>query len=133
MVAPGNQRACEILGLDPLYVANEGKLQAIVPPSEASAVLAAIPPTRAEATIIGEVTAEHPSFVLMKTRIGGTRVVDLLSDEQLHLLKFFWSAKLAGPIVWQIPKKERRNDGNYNNHRINPESKRFQCLVRLTN
>ena len=65
-MVPGSQRACEILGLDPLYVANEGKLQAIVPPSEASAVLAAIPSTRAEATIIGEVTAEHPSFVLMK-------------------------------------------------------------------
>ncbi len=70
-MAPGSQRACEILGLDSLYVANEGKLPAIVRPSEASAVLAAIRYTRAEATIIGEVTAEHPSFVLMKTRIGG--------------------------------------------------------------
>ena len=77
--------ACEILGLDPLYVANEGKLLAIVPPGEAGAVLAAMRshPLATEATIIGEVTAEHPGFVLMKTRVGGTRVVDMLSGEQL--------------------------------------------------
>ena len=77
--------ACEILGLDPLYVANEGKLLAIVPPKEAGAVLAAMKshPLATEATLIGEVTAEHPGFVLMKTRVGGTRVVDMLSGEQL--------------------------------------------------
>ena len=77
--------ACEILGLDPLYVANEGKLLAIVPPGEAGAVLAAMRshPLATEATVIGEVTAEHPGFVLMKTRVGGTRVVDMLSGEQL--------------------------------------------------
>jgi hydrogenase expression/formation protein HypE len=77
--------ACEILGLDPLYVANEGKLLAIVAASDADAVLAAI---RAhslgnEAAIIGEVCGEHRGFVMMKTRVGGKRVVDMLSGEQL--------------------------------------------------
>jgi len=77
--------ACEILGLDPLYVANEGKLIAVVAPGAAEGVLAAMRahPLGREAAIIGEVTAEHPAFVLMKTRVGGTRVVDMLSGEQL--------------------------------------------------
>jgi len=77
--------ACEILGLDPLYVANEGKLLAIVPPAHAANVLAAMRahPLAREAAEIGEVTAAHPPFVLMKTRVGGTRVVDMLSGEQL--------------------------------------------------
>jgi hydrogenase expression/formation protein HypE len=77
--------ACEILGLDPLYVANEGKLLAFVPPHEADRVLAVVRshPLGKEAAIIGEVTSDHPGFVLMKTRIGGTRVVDMLSGEQL--------------------------------------------------
>jgi hydrogenase expression/formation protein HypE len=77
--------ACEILGLDPLYVANEGKLVAIVPADAADAVLAAMRahPLGAQASIIGEVTAEHANFVIMKTRVGGTRVVDMLSGEQL--------------------------------------------------
>ncbi len=77
--------ACEILGLDPLYVANEGKLLAIVPGNAADVVLAAMQshPLGREAAIIGEVTSDHTGFVLMKTRIGGTRVVDMLSGEQL--------------------------------------------------
>lgn len=77
--------ACEILGLDPLYVANEGKLLAIVSAEVAGAVLATIRahPLGTEAAIIGEVTDEHPGFVTMKTRVGGTRVVDMLSGEQL--------------------------------------------------
>jgi len=77
--------ACEILGLDPLYVANEGKLLAIVPAGAASAVLATIRAHQlgTEAAIIGEVTDDHPGFVTMKTRVGGTRVVDMLSGEQL--------------------------------------------------
>jgi hydrogenase expression/formation protein HypE len=77
--------ACEILGLDPLYVANEGKLIAIVPPSAAEPVLAAMQahPLGRDAAIIGEVVSEHPRFVTMKTRVGGTRVVDMLSGEQL--------------------------------------------------
>jgi hydrogenase expression/formation protein HypE len=77
--------ACEILGLDPLYVANEGKLIAIVSAADAPAVLSAM---RAhllggDAAIIGEVTADPTGIVLMKTRIGGTRVVDMLTGEQL--------------------------------------------------
>jgi len=77
--------ACSILGLDPLYVANEGKMVAIVPADAADAVLAAMRghPRGREAAIIGEVTADHAGFVLMKTRIGGTRVVEMLSGEQL--------------------------------------------------
>jgi hydrogenase expression/formation protein HypE len=77
--------ACEILGLDPLYVANEGKLIAVVPPNDADNVLAAM---RAhslgkDAAIIGEVVSEHPGFVTMTTKVGGRRVVDMLSGEQL--------------------------------------------------
>ncbi len=77
--------ACEILGLDPLYVANEGKLLAIVPAAGADAILAAM---RAhalgtESAIIGEVVADHPGFVTMNTRVGGRRVVDMMSGEQL--------------------------------------------------
>ncbi|MEO6971789.1 MAG: hydrogenase expression/formation protein HypE [Chthoniobacterales bacterium] len=77
--------ACEILGLDPLYVANEGKLIAIVPPAAAEAVLAAMRrhPLGKEAAIIGEVVTDHPGFVTMTTRVGGARVVDMLSGEQL--------------------------------------------------
>ena len=77
--------ACEILGLDPLYVANEGKLLTILPAAQADRVLAAMQahPLGQAAAIIGEVTADHPGYVLMKTRVGGTRVVDMLSGEQL--------------------------------------------------
>jgi hydrogenase expression/formation protein HypE len=77
--------ACEILGLDPLYVANEGKLIAIVPPDDAEAALAAMRQNSLgkEAAVIGEVVSDHAGFVVMKTRVGGTRVVDMLSGEQL--------------------------------------------------
>ncbi len=77
--------ACEILGLDPLYVANEGKLLAIVPAQDVDLVLRAMKshPLGKDAAIIGEVTSDHPGFVFMKTRVGGTRVVDMLSGEQL--------------------------------------------------
>ena len=77
--------ACEILGLDPLYVANEGKCIAIVAPQAAEAVLAALRahPLGREAAVIGEVIADHPGKVTMRSRIGGRRVVDMLSGEQL--------------------------------------------------
>ena len=77
--------ACEILGLDPLYVANEGKLLTILPAAKADCVLAAMHahPLGQAAAMIGEVTANHAGYVLMKTRVGGTRVVDMLSGEQL--------------------------------------------------
>ena len=77
--------ACEILGLDPLYVANEGKLVALVAAQDVDLVLAAMRshPLGKDAAVIGEVTSDHPGFVMMKTRVGGTRVVDMLSGEQL--------------------------------------------------
>jgi hydrogenase expression/formation protein HypE len=77
--------ACEILGFDPLYVANEGKLIGFVAPEEAEAVLAAMHahPLGREAVQIGEVVRDHPGVVIMKSRIGGSRVVDMLSGEQL--------------------------------------------------
>jgi hydrogenase expression/formation protein HypE len=77
--------ACEILGLDPLYVANEGKLLAIVAPEEAEKVVRTMNshPLGRDAAIIGEVTVEHPGLVMMRTRVGGTRIVDMLSGEQL--------------------------------------------------
>ncbi len=76
---------CEILGIDPLYVANEGKLVAIVAREAADAILARMKtlPSGQEARIIGEVVADHPGMVIMKTRIGGTRIVDLMMGEQL--------------------------------------------------
>jgi hydrogenase expression/formation protein HypE len=77
--------ACEILGLDPLYVANEGKLLAIVAPEMSEAVLARMRqhPLGTHAAVIGEVVAAHPGMVLMKTGIGGTRVLDVMFGEQL--------------------------------------------------
>ena len=77
--------ACEILGLDPLYVANEGKLLAFIAPQQAEKILAVMRahPLGKEAAIIGEVVDDHPRMVIMKTRVGGTRVVDMLSGEQL--------------------------------------------------
>jgi hydrogenase expression/formation protein HypE len=77
--------ACEILGLDPLYVANEGKLIAIVAAPDADRAVSAMRshPLGREVAIIGEVVSDHPRFVMMKTRVGGTRVVDMLSGEQL--------------------------------------------------
>jgi hydrogenase expression/formation protein HypE len=77
--------ACEILGLDPLYVANEGKLLALVPAVAADRVLEvlAADPLGTRAAIIGEVTEEHPGMVTMVTRVGGRRVVDMMSGEQL--------------------------------------------------
>ena len=77
--------ACEILGFDPLYVANEGKCLAIVArdrSEEALAAMRARPEGRA-AAIVGEVVADHPGRVLLRSRIGGLRVVDMLSGEQL--------------------------------------------------
>lgn len=77
--------ACEILGLDPLHVANEGKLIAIVPPGHAETVLSAMRhhPLGRQSAIIGEIVANHPGMVTMRTRVGGERVVDMLSGEQL--------------------------------------------------
>ena len=77
--------ACEILGLDPLYVANEGKFLCIVAREAAEQVLAAMQahPLGRQAAIIGEVVADFPGKVMLRSRIGGLRVVDMLSGEQL--------------------------------------------------
>jgi len=77
--------ACEMLGLDPLYVANEGKLIAIVPREEAGRVLDAMRahPLGRDAALVGEVVADHPGMVILKSCVGGERVVTLLSGEQL--------------------------------------------------
>ncbi|MFC2041424.1 hydrogenase expression/formation protein HypE [Chloroflexota bacterium] len=77
--------ACELLGFDPLYVANEGKLVAVVTPADADKVLARMRQNRYghEATIIGEVVNEHPGRVIMKTRLGASRIVDVLVSELL--------------------------------------------------
>ncbi|MEV0965133.1 hydrogenase expression/formation protein HypE [Streptomyces sp. NPDC049910] len=77
--------ACAVLGLDPMYVANEGKLVAFVPREHADAVLAAMRahPLGREAAVIGEAVADHPGMVVARTGLGGTRVVDLPLGEQL--------------------------------------------------
>lgn len=77
--------ACEMLGFDPLYVANEGKLIAIVAPESADGILKAMRSARygEEAVVIGEVRADPPGRVLMKTSIGTTRIVDMLAGEML--------------------------------------------------
>jgi len=77
--------ACEMLGFDPLHVANEGKLVAIVAPDDADKVLKRMRRNKygAEAAIIGEVTEEHAGRVIMKTRLGTSRIVDMLIGELL--------------------------------------------------
>jgi len=77
--------ACEMLGLDPLHVANEGKLVAIVAPEAANAILEAMRrnPLGADARAIGTVTGADRPLVLMRTSFGTTRIVDMLAGEQL--------------------------------------------------
>jgi hydrogenase expression/formation protein HypE len=84
-VKPEVAAACELLGLDPLFVANEGKLVAVVAPEEADALLAAMRAHRLgqEAAIIGTVVEDDERFVEMTTSFGGGRIVDWLSGEQL--------------------------------------------------
>lgn len=79
------EAACEMLGLDPLYVANEGVLVAFVEAEAAEAALEALrsQPVGTGAVRIGHVVADHPGMVVMRTAIGGTRVVDLLPGDQL--------------------------------------------------
>jgi len=79
------QAACELLGFDPLYVANEGKLVAVVPSSDAERVLAKMRRNRygVQSAIIGEIVSEHPGRVVMTTRLGSSRIVDMLVGELL--------------------------------------------------
>jgi hydrogenase expression/formation protein HypE len=76
---------CELLGFDPLYLANEGKLLAFVAAADTAAVLAAIQanPFGKDAAVIGEVVDDHHGQVIMETGIGGRRIVDMLAGEQL--------------------------------------------------
>lgn len=84
-VPPPVVNACAVLGLDPMYVANEGKLVAFVPREHAEPVLEAMRshPLGADATVIGEAVEAHPGMVVARTGLGGTRVVDLPIGEQL--------------------------------------------------
>ncbi len=77
--------ACELLGLDPLYVANEGKLVAVVAPEVAEELLAAVRshPLGHAAQIIGSVTDSHPGLVTLRTALGTSRIVDMLAGDQL--------------------------------------------------
>lgn len=84
-VQPAVRAACELLGMDPLYVANEGKLLAILPEAHADAVLATMRahPLGESAAIIGRVGAENPGVLAARTGLGGLRVVDMQIGEQL--------------------------------------------------
>ncbi|MFO0845338.1 MAG: hydrogenase expression/formation protein HypE [Gemmataceae bacterium] len=77
--------ACDMLGLDPLYVANEGKLVAVVPPGDADLLVETMRrhPLGRRAAVVGEVVAARPGMVTMKSVVGGERVVALLAGEQL--------------------------------------------------
>ena len=84
-IRPEVRGACEMLGLDPLYVANEGKLMAVVPPEDADRVRAAMRghPRGRDAAIIGKVVADHPGLLILRSLVGGERVVALLAGELL--------------------------------------------------
>jgi hydrogenase expression/formation protein HypE len=84
-VLPTVNGACEMLGIDPLYVANEGKVLAVVAPEEVAAALAALRahPLGANAVDIGEIGAEPAATVVLRTAFGGTRIVDMLVGDPL--------------------------------------------------
>lgn len=84
-IQPAVAAACELLGLDPLYLANEGKMIACVHPADAGKILSRMRGHRygREARIIGRVTADHPGRVILKTAIGGSRIVDIPAGEIL--------------------------------------------------
>jgi hydrogenase expression/formation protein HypE len=82
---PEVRAACELLGLDPLYVANEGKLMAVVPPEHAEALLAAMRahPLGRDARVCGTVTDAHKKSIHLRSLVGGVRAVPMLQGEQL--------------------------------------------------
>jgi hydrogenase expression/formation protein HypE len=84
-ILPAVAAACELLGIDPLYVANEGKLVAVVPQDQADAALAALRtnPLGSGAARVGEIHAEPPGIVVLRTAMGGTRIVDMLVGDPL--------------------------------------------------
>jgi len=77
--------ACEMLGLDPLYVANEGIFVAFCPPARAMEALGILQahPLGEQAAVVGRVVQDHPGFVVLQTAVGAQRVVDLLPGDQL--------------------------------------------------
>jgi hydrogenase expression/formation protein HypE len=84
-VRPEVVGACDLLGIDPIYVANEGKMLAVVAPDQADSALAAMRahPLGTDAAVIGEVRADPPGIVVMRTSFGGTRIVDMLVGDPL--------------------------------------------------
>ena len=76
---------CDLLGLDPLVLANEGKVIAVVPPEQAAAALAALRahPYGTAAAVIGRITAAHPGKVVLRTRYGGQRLIDMPVSDPL--------------------------------------------------
>ena len=84
-VAPMVQGACDMLGIDPIYVANEGKFVAVVPPEQAQAAVAALRehPLGADATVIGEIAEQPEGIVALRTPFGGSRIVDMLVGDPL--------------------------------------------------
>src|ERR1039457_6619908 len=84
LIHDGVRGACELLGLDPLYVANEGKLAAVVAREPADAIVRAMRrhPLGGDAAIIGRVTAAHAGMVTMRTAFGTSRIVDMLAGDQ---------------------------------------------------
>ena len=84
-VKPAVVGACEMLGFDPLYIANEGKLLAVVSPEDADMVLVAMRKSQygQEAAVIGQVEAEPAGRLLLKTALGATRIIDVLAGELL--------------------------------------------------
>ncbi|NOY37891.1 MAG: hydrogenase expression/formation protein HypE [Chlorobi bacterium] len=84
-VSPVVRGACEVFGYDPLYLANEGKVVMVVAEKDADSVLTALRehPLGQEAVMIGQITENHPGKVVLRTEIGGNRIVDMLAGEQL--------------------------------------------------
>jgi hydrogenase expression/formation protein HypE len=84
-VRPEVRGACELLGIDPMYVACEGRLVAVVPGEQAEMAVAALRehPLGEQAAVIGRIRAEQPGIVQLKTAFGGTRIVDLLVGDPL--------------------------------------------------
>lgn len=84
-IRPEVRGACELLGLDPLYVASEGKLVVVVPPSDADSLLTVMRghPLGHSAAVIGSVVVEHPGLVTLRSLIGGQRLMPMLAGEQL--------------------------------------------------
>jgi hydrogenase expression/formation protein HypE len=84
-VSEAVQGACEIMGFDPLYIANEGKILLIAPGEDAQGILEIMRshPEGKDSAVIGQVSSERPGIVSLKTTIGSTRIVDMISGEQL--------------------------------------------------